>query len=259
MPSFSHSEAFCKTVLHPQSPSVRRTDRDAEKHKTLLLFIVPCPPDMEPPADLMRLSARYNDHTVIIPFPALLFQSQNEERGQTSMLFSRMRKHIRTFAQQLCRLGALSKRQPQGTAPARRQAGTDTRRPGAGTHRLSGRRSFWPVPEHTGCLSEASFPYVPAVSGRKGRRTDDAFRHGPAYLCLPAAWPGPFPGAADVLQRCLRTVLIPGRFFQIRSYFTTFIFTFPSAKKEIPSTAGSVYKRAVSTCSPSFTKASTLY
>lgn len=42
------------------------------------------------------------------------------------------------------------------------------------------------------------------------------------------------------------------------SYFTTFIVTIPSAKKEILSAAKSVYIVAESTCSPSFTKTSTL-
>ena len=38
-------------------------------------------------------------------------------------------------------------------------------------------KSFSPMRENTGCLSEASFPYSPAVFGEKGLQADAAFRH----------------------------------------------------------------------------------
>lgn len=46
--------------------------------------------------------------------------------------------------------------------------------------------------------------------------------------------------------------------FYIKSYFTTSILTSPSAQKEMPSAALSVYMVAVMTCSPSFTNISAL-
>ena len=44
-------------------------------------------------------------------------------------------------------------------------------------HRKSDADPFWPVPGNTGCLSEASFPYSPAVPGQEGSAADDARLH----------------------------------------------------------------------------------
>ena len=48
--------------------------------------------------------------------------------------------------------------------------------PYAGMQRKSAKVLF-PMRENTGCLSEASFPYSPAVFGEKGLQADAAFRH----------------------------------------------------------------------------------